>query len=550
MPLSRRQLLRFAVAGSAAVLVGAAAVSSARMPAPRWRGEDPFRLGVASGDPTSDGVVLWTRLAPDPLDPDGRGGMGWDPVSVEYEIAHDEDFRRVVTRGTALAIRELAHSVHPEIRGLAADRWYYYRFRAGSAISPVGRTRTAPAPGQPTPRMRFAFASCQSWSSGYYTAYEHLSTEDLDLVVHLGDYIYERGWRQGREGMSMGVDAGEAVDLRGYRLRYAQYKAEQPLRDAHAAFPWILTMDDHEVDNNWAADSPGLGVDIYRIPALFRRRRAAAFQAIYEHQPLRIAQLPAGADMHLHRRYLFGDLMELSMLDTRQYRTPPACGGGVTGDCPARLEGDRTMLGGRQRDWLLDGFTASPARWQVLGNQVAMGQLDNDPDPEVVVSSDAWDGYVDERNTVLGTAAGRGVRNLVVITGDRHQNIAADLRRDYADPESPVVASEFVGTSITTGGDGADMNDTGRRLLAANPDVKFFNAQRGYVRVDLDQQLWRNDFRVVPFVGRPGAPIDTRAGFVVQDRVPGVTEAWQPDTSTAPALSPDSTAGPQLPGHR
>ena len=199
--------------------------------------------------------------------------MGWDPVSVEYEVADDESFRRVVTRGTALATRELAHSVHPEIRGLEAARWYFYRFRAGSAISPVGRTRTAPAPGQPTPRMRFAFASCQSWSSGYYTAYEqHMSTEGLDLVVHLGDYIYERGWRRGREGMSMGVDAGEAVDLPGYRLRYAQYKAEQPLRDAHAAFPWIVTMDDHEVDNNWAADSPGSG----SISTGFPRCSAAA----------------------------------------------------------------------------------------------------------------------------------------------------------------------------------------------------------------------------------------------------------------------------------
>ncbi|MFI6997851.1 alkaline phosphatase D family protein [Nocardia sp. NPDC050175] len=544
MGLSRRQLLRFGGAGSAAVLVGAAAASSGQFRVPRWS-DDPFSLGVASGDPTADGVVLWTRLAPDPFAPDGLGGMPMHPVTVEYEVAHDENFQQVVTRGAAVATRELAHSVHPEVTGLAPDRWYFYRFRAGSALSPVGRTRTAPPPGQPTARMRFAFASCQSWSSGYYTAYQHMSAEDLDLVVHLGDYIYERGWTRGREGMVVEPQfRAEAVDLAGYRLRYAQAKAEQPLRAAHAAFPWLVTMDDHEVDNNWAGDSPGLGLDIYRIPALFRRRKAAAFQAMYEHQPLRIAQLPSGPSMHLHRRYGFGDLAEITMLDTRQYRDKQACGDGSTVvDCTDRLDPDRTILGARQRDWLIDGFTDSPARWQILGNQVSMGQSDQDAGPTLAVGTDSWDGYVADRNAVLGAAADRNVPNLVVITGDRHQNHAADLRRDFADPESPVVASEFIGTSISSNGDGADLTDSGRTLLAANPDLKFFNAQRGYVRVELDHTLWRNDFRVVPYIRRPGAPIHTRASFVVQDRVPGVTQAWQPAAPAQPT-EPGATAGP------
>ncbi|MEV6387405.1 alkaline phosphatase D family protein [Nocardia xishanensis] len=544
MGLSRRQLLRFGAAGSAAVLVGASAASSGRFRTPRWS-DDPFTLGVASGDPTPDGVVLWTRLAPDPLAPDGHGGMMNHPVTVDYEVADDELFRRVVVRGSAVATRALAHSVHPEINGLAPDRWYYYRFRAGSVISPVGRTRTAPPPGLPTARMRFGFASCQSWSSGYYTAYEHLAREDLDLVVHLGDYIYERAWIQGRQGLSAGPEfQDEAVDLPTYRLRYALYKAEQPLRDAHAAFPWLVTMDDHEVDNNWAADSPGLGIDIHRVPALFRRRRAAAFQAMYEHQPLRIAQLPRGSGMHLHRRYRFGDLAEITMLDTRQYRTPQACGGNVTAGCDERFDSDRTILGAGQRDWLLEGFASSPARWQIVGNQVGMSQTDSDAGPGLSVSTDSWDGYVADRNTVLGAAADRGVRNLVVITGDRHQNHAARLRRDYADPESPVVAAEFTGTSITSGGDGADMNDTGRRLLAANPDLAFFNAQRGYVRVELDHDMWRNDFRVVPYIRRQGAPIHTRASFVVQDGVPGVQEAWRPQPPVEPAPETGISAGP------
>ncbi|WP_280236774.1 alkaline phosphatase D family protein [Nocardia cyriacigeorgica] len=542
MDLSRRQLLRVGAAGSAAVLAGAAVASSARFAAPRLISDDPFGLGVASGDPTPDGVVLWTRLAPDPLAPDGLGGMPLAPVSVDYEVAEDEQFRRVVTRGTAVASRELAHSVHPEVRGLAPDRWYFYRFRAGSAISPIGRTKTAPAPGQPVTRMRFAFASCQSWSSGYYTAYEHMSAEDLDLVVHLGDYIYEKSWMLGRVGATMPPQMREeAFDLAGYRLLYAQAKSELPLRSAHAAFPWLVTMDDHEIDNNWAADAPGLGVDIYRIPALFQRRRAAAFQALYEHAPLRIAQLPSGPDMRLHRRYGFGDLAEFTMIDTRQYRTRQACGdGGLVTECADRFDTDRTILGQPQRDWLIDGFARSPARWQILGNQVAMSQSDYDPGPVTAVGTDGWDGYVAERAAVLGAAVDHGVRNLVVITGDRHENFAADLRRDPTTTDTPVVATEFTGTSISTGGDGSDLPERGRLLLEANPDMKFYNGQRGYVRVELDQRMWRSDFRVMPYIRRPGAPIETRAAYVVEDGRPGAVEAWRPDP---PAESPQVAGG-------
>ncbi|MBF6354966.1 alkaline phosphatase D family protein [Nocardia higoensis] len=535
MAIPRRQALRLAATGSVAVLVGTSAASSGRFRAPRWSA-DPFTLGVASGDPAPDSVVLWTRLAPDPLAPDGHGGMMNAPVSVDYEIAHDEHFRSVVRRGTAVATRELAHSVHPEIHGLEPDRWYHYRFRAGSVISPVGRTRTAPARGQAVERLRFAFASCQAWSAGYFTAYEHLAAEDLELVVHLGDYIYEKSWRHNRLD-EPAVLTGEATDLTGYRLRYAQGKAEQPLRDAHAAFPWIVTFDDHEVDNNWAADHPGLGFDIYRLPALFRRRRAAAFQAMYEHQPLRRAQLPNGPSMLMHRRFGWGDLAELTMLDTRQYRSAQVCSENTTSDCPEVADPERSILGAPQRDWLLDGLTDSRARWQILGNQVGMSETDIDPGPGLTISTDSWDGYTADRDLVLGTAAESGVGNLVVITGDRHHNQASNLRADYSDPGSPVVAAEFTGTSITTGGNGHDLDGIGRMLLAANPDLQFFNSQRGYVRVDLDHRLWRNDFRVVPYIDRKGAPIHTRATYVVENGVPGVV-ADSEHAASAPGPAP------------
>ncbi len=531
------------------MLVGAAAVSSERFRAPRRLG-DPFTLGVASGDPTPDGVVLWTRLAPDPLAPDGFGGMTLAPVTVDFELARDEGFRDVVVRGSAVATRELAHSVHPEINGLEPDRWYFYRFRAGESISPTGRTKTAPRPGSATARMRFAYASCQSWGYGYFTAYDHMSAEDLDLVVHLGDYIYESAWVQGRAGSTQRDLADEAFDLRGYRMRYAQVRSEAPLQAAHAAFPWLITMDDHEVHDNWAGDHNGPSFDVYHLPALFRRRRTAAFQALYEHQPLRIAQLPSGPEILMHRRYAFGDLAEITLLDTRQYRSPQACGDGdVVTDCPARFDPDRTILGARQRDWLLNGLTSSPSRWQILGNQVAMARSDYDPGDGEALGTDAWDGYVADRNTLLGTVARRGVDNLVVITGDRHHNYAADLRSDFSDLESPVVATEFTGTSISSGGDGEDMSDVGRRLEAANPDLKFFNGQRGYVRVELDQQLCRTDFRVLPYVHRPGAPVTTRASYVVRDGIAGTTEAWRPDPPVTRPATPD-IATDALPSNR
>ena len=501
---------------------------------------DPFTLGVASGDPTPDGVVLWTRLAPDPFAPDGAGGMGMAPVTVEYEVAEDERFARVVRRGAAVATRELAHSVHPEVDGLAPDRWYYYRFRAGSAISPVGRTRTAPAYDSHPDRLRFVFASCQAWSDGYYTGYEHIAAEDIDLVVHLGDYIYEDAVSGRRTGRSVESHLRpEARDLAGYRLRYALSKVEQPLQRAHALFPWLVTMDDHEVDDNWAAGSSGIDIDIDILPVVFRARRAAAFRAMYEHQPLRLAQRPSGTHVHLHRRYHYGDLADITMLDTRQYRTrQSSLNGDITTEREDRTAADRTILGGAQRDWLVDGFTRSRARWQIIGNQVPLGQTDHDPGPATAVSTDAWDGYVADRDALLGAATDRDVRNLVVITGDRHENYASDLRRDYADPDSPVVGSEFTGTSLTSGGDGVDIYDHGRRLLDANPDLRFFNAQRGYVRVEVDQHLWRNDFRVVPYVERPGAPVHTRATYIVQDGIPGVVEAWRPDRPADPDRAP------------
>jgi len=522
--LSRRRLLGYSGAGASALLLGTGVVDVGDAGAAVRMRRNPFTLGVASGDPRPDGVVLWTRLAPEPFEPDGHGGMGPGSVQVRWEVATDERFRQVVRRGSALANASLGHSVHPEVDGLEPDRIYWYRFRVGDHLSPVGRTRTFPRQDSRPRELRFAFASCQAWHDGYYTAYDHLAAEDLDLVVHLGDYLYERGLGTNSRGVDLPAQFDpETVSLARYRLQYALYKSEAPLQRAHAAFPWIQTIDDHEVENNWAGDLSQADTEPDQDPVVFRRRRARAFRAMYENMPLRRSQLPQGPDVRLHRRLPYGTLADLTMLDTRQYRSDQPCGDGQSADCEQRYDPDQTMLGGKQKRWLLDGFSSSPARWQVLGNQAPMGQTDLTPGPEeTLVYLDPWDGYVAERNQVLGEAQDRGVRNLVVITGDRHQNYALDLKRDYDDARSPVVGTEFVGTSITSGGDGGDRTPEIENLLAANPHFHFANAQRGYVRVTLDHQQWQSDFRVVPYVREQGAPISTRASLVVEDGQPGV----------------------------
>lgn len=475
---------------------------------------NPFSLGIASGDPLPNGVVLWTRLAPDPLH---GGGMPPEPVTVLWQLAADESMRRVVKQGTAVALPELAHSVHVEVDGLEPDRWYWYRFRAGSFTSPVGRTRTAPAPGARVERFRFAFASCQNWQDGYYGAYQHMAKEDLDLVVHLGDYIYESAVR---ENAVRRHDGPEPVTLEAYRRRYALYKSDPDLQAAHRAFPWIVTPDDHEVQNDYAGSHPQRG-----DPAIFLLRRAAAYQAYYEHQPLRHTSIPHGPDIQLYRRLRFGSLVEFNVLDTRQYRSPqPSCQESerLDGFCPAALDPHQTILGAAQRRWLLDGLTHSTARWNVLANQVIFAQHDQQAGPGREFNGDKWDGYVADRQAVLDLLAQGKSGNVVVITGDIHQNRVYDLKADFNDPESPTVGAEFVGTSISSGGDVAPNTIYSS---SDNPHLRFRNSNRGYVRCEVTPSRWQADYRVVSTVRSRNATLTTLASFVVEDGRPGVQRA-------------------------
>ncbi|MFI0454585.1 alkaline phosphatase D family protein [Actinomadura sp. 6N118] len=519
--LSRRGFVTATlVAGSAAAIPGWIGGSASAA-------SNPFTLGVASGDPHPEGVVLWTRLAPEPLAVDGKGGMPDRAVTVQWQVATDERFRKVVRRGTALARPEDAHTVHVELHGLRAGHEYFYRFRAGAEVSPVGRTKTAPRAGA-RGAVSFAFASCQAWHEGFFTAYKHLAAEDLDVVLHLGDYIYEYG--VGATGGVRNVRLPEqyqreTFSLTEYRNRYALYKCDADLQAAHAAFPWIVTLDDHEVENNWASDISQVDNEPDQDPAVFRQRRAAAFKAFYEHLPLRRSARPSGPDMRVYRRLRFGGLAEFNVLDTRQYRSDQACGDGRQVGCQGRLDPERTLLGDSQEKWLLSGLHRSRATWNVLAHQTLIAQADHDVDPAVqAFGMDLWDGYAAQRRRLLEGIREHGVENAVSICGDIHRSIASELKTDFDDPDSPVAAVEFAGTSISSGKDGADQDQLGLDFLKANPHMKFHNAQRGYVRCKATTKELTADYRVLAKVTVPGADIHTRASFAVAAGEPGLNQ--------------------------
>lgn len=481
---------------------------------------DPFSCGVASGDPSPRGVVLWTRLAPEPFEP--SGGMDPDLVEVSWEVAHDEGMADVVRKGTSIATPQLGHSVHAEVDGLEPGRWYYYRFRAGDAESPVGRTRTMPRASETPDALRFAFASCQHFESGLFTAYQHMAKDDLDLVFHLGDYIYEGKGRDGQVRKHLG---DELQSLDDYRIRYALYRSDPHLRKMHALCPWMVTWDDHEFDNNCAADvSEEEGVD----PVAFLGRRANAYQAYYEMMPLRRRSLPRGADMKLYRGLDFGRLAAFQVLDTRQYRSDQPNDDRRSPLNDAALDPKQSMLGRRQLGWLEANLLRSTATWNVLAQQVMMAMVGfrvEDGDGGRAYSMDQWPGYAAERMKLMAFLRDRKVPNPVVLTGDIHSNWANDLRVDDREPDQPVVATEFVGTSVSSGGNGMATVPNLEERMADNPAVRFFNAQRGYVRCTVTPESWRSDYQVVEQVTTPGAPVVTRATFVVEAGRPGCQPA-------------------------
>lgn len=476
---------------------------------------DPFTLGVASGDPLPDSVVLWTRIAPEPLK--ANGGMPDRSVAVQWKLGRSTKngkVHRAVQADVVAASPETAHSVHVEPEGLDPDTEYYYQFKIGPYRSPIGRTKTAPDADEDINKLDFAFVSCQRYPAGYYTSHHHLAQEDLDVAFHLGDYIYEDG---GQGSLGRGHQPPrECKSLSDYRIRHAQYKTDENLQASHAAFPWIVTWDDHEVVNNYADEDDSVP------PEEFLKRRTAAYQAYWEHQPLRESRLPDGPDMPLYRRFTFGEMAEFNILDTRQYRDDQP-------DSTDEADNpNRTILGENQEQWLVDGLDSSSSRWNVLANQVPFTARDTNLNPEKAEfgNGEKWDGYQAERNRILEFMAERPSLNPVVITGDVHNNAVYDLKADFSDPDSETVGTEYIGTSVSSSGDANVQTSYGSTFepRVNSPWRKFWNNNRGYVRCTLTADDCRTDYRVVSTVEDTTASVNTLASFRTEDGTPGAKQ--------------------------
>ncbi|WP_082235265.1 alkaline phosphatase D family protein [Halobacillus massiliensis] len=520
--LDRRDFIHGAgkIAGISLGMVIAQSLGTVHVKAEEKFKNYPFTLGVASGDPLHDSIVLWTRLAADPLN---GGGMPQRSIPVKWEIATDENFRNIVQRGTEIASPDLAHSVHAEVENLQPNTIYYYRFKAGQDFSPTGKTKTLPASGTPVSELTFAFASCQQYEHGYFTAYKHMAKEDLDLVFHLGDYIYEYGPNEYISGSgNVRMHKGPEIrSLEDYRNRHAQYRSDKDLQAAHSAFPWVVTWDDHEVENNYADQIPEKGQSVEE----FVKRRIAAYQAYYEHMPLRKSSMPHGPDMKLYRDFSYGSLADFYVLDTRQYRSDQANGDKSSPQTEESLDPSRTLLGSEQEQWLLDRMDHSEAQWNVLAQQIFFSKRNYGPsEEEPLFSMDGWDGYTPARDRITDFANYKELNNLIVLTGDVHASWASNLLADFNDITSRVLGAEFVGTSITSGGNGADKRADTERILEQNKHIKFFNDYRGYVRCKVTPTRWKTDYRVIPFVTHQGADISTRASFVYEKDQEGLKE--------------------------
>ena len=515
--IDRRRLL--AAAGGMALFAGFAPVSAAM---PKFR-RYPFSLGVASGDPWPDGFVIWTRLAPEPLAE--HGGMPMVAVPVRWEVSEDARFARIVRSGEAVARPELAHSVHVEVDGLRPHRPYWYRFHVeGAEASTAGTARTAPAGGDMVDRLRLAVAGCQAYPHGWYEAWGHLSEEaDLDAVFHYGDYIYETAGHPGAAHLQVRDAAGGIVDrshfgdeiysLDDYRRRYAQYKGDRHLQAAHAAAAFVMSFDDHEVDNNWAGRFDQDGAP----PEVFALRRFAAMQAWYEHMPVRRAQLPGPRGIVMHRRLDFGALLRMHILDTRSYRGDQPCT--EPGETICRTGDPNAPLLGAGQDAWLDKGLRNKAAWNLIAQQVFVMPLyetAGDGLRKLRAGPDSWSGYPGARKRLVRSIARHDLTNVIIATGDAHIHAVGTVPARDDEPDGPAVATEFLSTSITSGGDGsAEPLERHKALLAASPNVALLNDQRGYQTYDITPREWRTDVKVMDRVQTPGGSLGTLARFVV-----------------------------------
>ncbi len=512
------------------------AVAATATTLPRWAWSNPpslpsnpFALGVASGDPAPDGMVLWTRLVLT------QPAQMQAAHTVRWEVAHDARFAQIVQKGEAPALPQLGHSVHVELRSLAPGRWYHYRFMLGDAVSTVGRTRTAPAAGELPDTLRIAFASCQRWEHGHYAAWRHLVADQPDLVLFLGDYIYEYATPKNTTDLARTHGLRHASTLADYRDRYALHKSDPALQAAHAACPWAVTWDDHEVQNDYAA---GTGHAGRGDAADFLPMRGAAWQAFYENMPLRAASLGRAAPntrwdtLQIYRRLRWGQLAHIHLLDNRQYRSWQACrapesaSAGAVRDCAELANPTRTLLGAAQEQWLDTGLAADAAahgatRWSVIAQQTLFSPRHY---PSGTASTDNWDGYPASRTRLLQAVARHAPRNTVLLGGDIHQNYVCRVHANTERPDSPIIASEFCGTSISSRS--GTTQDKVNAVMRHNPHVLLARCdQRGYGLADITPKRWTTTLRVLDDPLRADSGASTLARFVVQDGQAGPVPA-------------------------
>jgi alkaline phosphatase D len=514
--LSRRGFIGGALAtGALAACSGggstAATTTTTTLPTPRLAGY-PFTLGVASGDPTDEAVVLWTRLAPDALTP--GGGMPTQDVPVRWEVATDERFADLVADGTAVASPAAAHTVHVDAAGLEPGREYVYRFLVGDDESPVGRAVTMPSAGDSPDRFVIGHVSCARWGEGHYAAYRDLAGSDCDLVVCCGDYIYERGAATAAEGA---IRRGQitAVSLDDYRYLYALHRSDEHLRDAHEAAPWVVVWDDHETSNNYVGDTPDPDSESRNRQQLLRRR-AAAYQAWWEHMPVRLDP-PTGPDLQIYRAVDVGALARVHLVDTRQYRTPLDCPDTVSSigrRCATSFDPLTSVLGEAQEAWLAEGLADGDRAWDVVANQIVLHQWRFGPGDDAIFNLDQWDGYPEAR-TRMTDALARAAGDVVVLTGDVHSTWVADVQVDFDDPSSARVGTELIAPGVTSSGEElAAIIDPVREF---SPHIRYADApHRGWLRHEVTAEAWTTEIRHVDDHRDASSSVRTAGTWVVE----------------------------------
>ncbi|SDP32329.1 alkaline phosphatase D [Klenkia soli] len=578
-PLTRRAVLQGGAIGAAVLALGSLSTEQARAAVADQARSGVFGFGVASGDPTATEVLLWTRVTPTPQ---AVPGSGLGPASqVRWEVAADPAFRRVVQRGTVRIDAARDHTVKVVVPRLTPYTRYWYRFTCRGATSPVGRTQTSPDEPGRTHALRLAFVSCSNFTGGYFTAYRGLAArDDLDAVLHLGDYLYEYGNAEDRYGPAELAGtrdhqpATEMVSLPDYRLRHALYKTDPDLQAAHQQHPWITIFDDHEVtndayatgaENHEAQDDPdtsytGPGEPAgVRAEGDFLARRAVAYQAYLEWMPIREPgwQPAPHRGTQFFRRFSFGDLADLSIVETRQNRSqqvPTTVGGQVN---PALADPGRHLPEPEQLRWLTDGITRSRKPWHLVGNQTVLTRLFAVPRVGVlggqVYNADQWDGYQADQATLIA-AMGRGGTDPVVLTGDIHSSWANDLppafdvARYTAAPSS--VGVEFVCPSVTSNGFKESLGNSAAAAVAAttafqaaNPWIRYLEGiGHGFAVLDVTPDRVQTDFWFIRSGGDKGLAVDPR---VDPQATVGFESAWQSVRGSRRISGPVAQLGPR-----